>query len=126
MVASCWLLGACQHRERAAADLAAPQPTAPSSPAPQRPDGRGQIRIAITADGFLPERTHVTVHEPVTLTVTRLVENTCAKELVLEQFGILVALPLGEPVTVQFTPTEPGPIRFTCTLNGVAGEIVAD
>jgi plastocyanin domain-containing protein len=93
---------------------------------PQRPDGRGRIRIAITEDGFSPQRTHVTVHEPVTLTVTRLVADTCAKELVLEQFGILVPLPLGEPVTVQFTPTEAGPIRFTCTLNGIAGEIVAD
>jgi plastocyanin domain-containing protein len=93
----------------------------------QRPDDRGRIRIAITANGFVPEETRITVGEPVTLVVTRLVHQTCAQDLVLEQFGIETPLPLGVPVEVRFTPLEPGRVRFVaCPINWVAGELVAE
>jgi len=89
--------------------------------------GERRISITVTADGFVPTSSRVTVGEPVTLVVTRLVEQTCAKDLVLEDYAILVPLPLGEPVQVHFTPTRPGRIRFTaCAINMVAGEIVAE
>jgi plastocyanin domain-containing protein len=89
--------------------------------------GERRISIAVTAEGFMPERSYVTVGEPVTLVVTRMVEQTCAKDIVLEDYAILVPLPLGEPVQVHFTPTRPGRIRFAaCAINMVAGEIVAE
>jgi plastocyanin domain-containing protein len=94
--------------------------------APQHPDGRGRIAITITADGFVPRETHVHVGEPVTLVVTRLVEDTCAKDLVLEQFGVVAPLPLGQPVVVRFTPLDPGRFRFSCVIDTVPGEIVVE
>jgi plastocyanin domain-containing protein len=94
--------------------------------APQHPDGRGRISIAITATGFVPRETHVHVGEPVTLVVTRLVEDTCAKDLVLEQFGVVAPLPLGQPVEVRFTPLDPGRFRFSCVIDAVPGEIVVE
>ena len=88
--------------------------------------GERRISIAVTADGFVPQRSYVTAGEPVTLVVTRLVDDTCAKDLVLEEYAILAPLPLGEPVQVRFTPARPGRIRFSaCAMNMVAGELVA-
>jgi hypothetical protein len=88
--------------------------------------GERRVSIAVTADGFVPQRTYVAAGEPVTLVVTRIVADTCAKDLVLEEYAILAPLPLGEPVQVRFTPARPGRIRFSaCAMNMVAGEIVA-
>jgi hypothetical protein len=88
--------------------------------------GERRVSIAVTADGFVPQRTYVTAGEPVTLVVTRMVANTCVKDLVLEEYAILAPLPVGEPVQVRFTPARPGRIRFSvCEMNMVAGEIVA-
>jgi plastocyanin domain-containing protein len=88
--------------------------------------GERRVSIAVTADGFVPQRTYVTAGEPVILIVTRIVADTCAKDLVLEEYAILAPLPLGEPVEVRFTPARPGRIRFSaCAMNMVAGEIVA-
>jgi plastocyanin domain-containing protein len=89
--------------------------------------GERRISIAITADGFVPERSYATMGEPVSLVVTRMVEQTCAQDIVLEDFGILVPLVLGRPTEVHFTPTQPGRIRFAaCAINMVAGEIVVE
>jgi hypothetical protein len=107
-------LGAC-HRAEPAKRLAL-------SATGERP-----IFIAITADGFVPERSYATMGEPVRLVVTRLVEQTCAQDIVLEDFGILVPLVLGKPTEVHFTPIQPGRIRFAaCAINMVAGEIVVE
>lgn len=35
-------------------------------------------------------------------------------------------LPLGVPVSVTFTPSAPGPIRYACAMDMVAGELVAE
>jgi plastocyanin domain-containing protein len=65
------------------------------------------------------------VGEPVTLVVTRMVEDTCAKDIVIEDYSIPVPLPLGQPVQVQFTPTERRRIRFVaCAINMSTGQIV--
>ncbi|HKO90374.1 MAG TPA: hypothetical protein VJU61_04435, partial [Polyangiaceae bacterium] len=77
--------------------------------------GERRISIAVTAEGFVPQRSYVTAGEPVALVVTRLVDSTCAKDLVLEEYAILAPLPLRESVEVHFTPIRPGRIRFsTC------------
>jgi plastocyanin domain-containing protein len=89
--------------------------------------GERHISIAITADGFVPERSYATAGEPVSLVVTRMVEQTCARDIVLEDFGILVPLVLRVPTEVHFTPTQPGRIRFAaCAIDMVAGEIVVE
>ena len=114
-------LGACRRAD--------PSPT--GSPAARRvglsATGERHLSIAVTAEGFVPTVSYVTVGEPVRLVVLRTVADTCVKELVLEDFGILAPLPLGVPVEVHFTPTRPGRIRFAvCPINMVAGEIIAE
>jgi plastocyanin domain-containing protein len=84
-----------------------------------------RIEIAVTGDGFTPSQARVHVGEPVTLVVTRKVERTCATDIVIKDFAINQPLPLGQPVTVTFTPSAPGPIRYACAMDMVAGELVA-
>jgi hypothetical protein len=114
-------LGACRRSDTVAAGSSADKRVGLSA------TGERRVAITITADGFVPEASHVTVGEPVTLVVTRMVEQTCAKDLVIEDYAILAPLPLGEPVQVHFTPTRPGRIRFAaCAINLVAGELIAE
>jgi len=114
-------LGACRRADPGAAGSAAAKRIGLSA------TGERRIAITITADGFVPPESHVTVGEPVALVVTRMVEHTCAKDIVIEDYAILAPLPLGEPVQVRFTPTRPGRIRFAaCAINMVAGELVAE
>jgi hypothetical protein len=114
-------LGACHRAEPGSTGSVAARRVGLSA------TGERRISIAVTADGFLPERSYVTVGERVTLVVTRRVDPTCAKDIVIEDYGILLPLPLGEPVQVSFTPTRPGRIRFAaCAINMVAGEIVVE
>jgi len=99
-----------------------------------RTDGKSQgdtspserITMTVTADGFVPARTHVKVGKPVTLVVTREVEQTCATDLVIKDYGVNRALPRGETVEIQFTPSKKGPIPYSCAMGMVSGELTAE
>jgi plastocyanin domain-containing protein len=86
----------------------------------------GRIAIAVTADGFVPNKIRVKVGQPVTLVVTRQVERTCAKQIVIKDFGIDVPLPQGQPVEVTITPTKAGPIHYACGMDMISGDLVAE
>lgn len=96
-------------------DHAAPEPAAAQ-----------RIDVAVTADGFVPARTRVKVGQPVTLVVTRKVDRTCATDIVIKDYGISKPLPQGAPVEVTFTPTKPGNIRYSCAMDMVFAELVAE
>lgn len=89
-------------------------------------DSTHPLDIAVTSEGFVPARARVKVGEPVTLAVTRTVERTCATEIVIKEYGINKPLPHGQRVDVTFTPTKPGPIRYACAMDMVAGVLVAE
>jgi plastocyanin len=89
-------------------------------------DSAHPLEITVTNDGFVPARAKVKVGQPVTLVVTRKVERTCATDLVIKDYGVNKPLPQGERVEVTFTPTKPGPIRYACAMDMVAGELVAE
>lgn len=84
----------------------------------------GSIAIAVTEKGFTPAEVAVTHGAPVTLVVTRKTDRTCAKEFVMTAQGIHEPLPLNQPVTITFTPTEAGELRFACAMDMIAGKVV--
>jgi plastocyanin domain-containing protein len=84
------------------------------------------IAISVTEDGFVASGSKIKVGEPVTLVVTRKVDRTCATDIVIKDYGVKQALPKDEAVTLTFTPTKPGPIRYACAMDMVAGELVAE
>ncbi|MFY9943797.1 MAG: cupredoxin domain-containing protein [Desulfobacterales bacterium] len=84
------------------------------------------VELSVTSDGFVPASFKVRAGHPVKLVVTRKVERTCATDIVIKHLKISAPLPLNEAVALTFTPTQPGTIRFACTMNHIAGEIVVE
>lgn len=94
--------------------------------AAERPAAKadGAIAIAVTEKGFEPAEVTVRKGEPVTLVVTRKTDRTCATEFVMKDAKIDQPLPLGQAVTISFTPGEEGEMRFACSMDMVAGRVV--
>jgi plastocyanin domain-containing protein len=81
------------------------------------------VKIAATRNGFEPWRVQARKGVPLTLVVTRTTDETCATEVVLPEYGIERKLPLGEPVTITFTPTRTGELRYSCAMKMFQGVI---
>jgi plastocyanin domain-containing protein len=60
------------------------------------------------------------------VTIVRTTDETCATEVVFPAFEIKRALPLNEPVEVEFTPREAGEIAFACAMDMLRGTIPVD
>lgn len=110
-----------------AAAVPSPKPHRAEGASRQGREGRVQVvTIEVTGEGFLPARVSVKAGRPVQLLVTRKTDRTCATEIVIRDYGILKPLPLGEPVEVALTPKSPGPIRYACAMDMIAGALVAE
>jgi plastocyanin domain-containing protein len=81
------------------------------------------VKITVTKNGYEPWRVEARAGVPLTLVVTRTTEETCATEVVLPEYGIDRKLPLNEPVTITFTPTRTGELRYRCAMNMFQGVI---
>jgi plastocyanin domain-containing protein len=97
-----------------------------AAPRAARQKGAQVVRIEVTGEGFVPARAAVKAGQPVTLVVTRKTERTCATQIVIKDYGVDRALPVGQAVEVTFTPKKTGPIRYACAMDMVAGELVAE
>lgn len=88
-------------------------------------DAKGQrIELSVTSKGFEPTPVKVKKGEPVTLVVTRKTDRTCAKELVLKEHAINQKLPLNEAVTINFTPTKSGELKYGCAMGQMISGIL--
>jgi hypothetical protein len=86
-------------------------------------NGVRTVELAVTDDGFVPSKVKAKKGEKVRLVVTRKTDSTCAKEIVVKDHGINQPLPLGKAVTVEFTPTKSGEIRFACGMDHISGVV---
>jgi plastocyanin domain-containing protein len=84
----------------------------------------GTIAMSVTSEGFVPAEITVKAGESVRLVVTRKTERTCATDIVIKDFGINKPLPLNQPVEVDFTPTQPGRVRYACAMDMIAGVLI--
>ena len=83
-----------------------------------------RIDVSVNDDGFvLGKVPPLKAGTPVTLVVTRTVEQTCAKDIVLKDFGLSVPLPLDKPVEVTFVPRQAGKVHFACAMNMLSGDL---
>ena len=93
---------------------------------PRMVDGVQVVDVEAGA-AFSPSRIRLEAGVPARLVFTRTAENTCITEVKVPAYDVgPVALPLGEPVAVEFTPTEAGDVSFTCGMDMVTGQIVVD
>jgi plastocyanin domain-containing protein len=107
---------------------AAPAAAVKAEPAAARaPTPAAQVvEISVTKAGFVPAEIKVKAGQPVKLMVTRTIDKTCAKDIVIKDYDVKQPLPLNQTVEVVFTPTKPGITRFACAMDMIAGRIVAE
>jgi plastocyanin domain-containing protein len=81
------------------------------------------VKITVTTT-YSPKAIRVKKGEPVKLEFTRVDDKNCGDELVFPKLGIKKQLPVGEPVLVEFTPTEAGELQFACGMDMMRGKVV--
>jgi plastocyanin domain-containing protein len=84
------------------------------------------VEMAVTEDGFVPAEVKVKKGEPLQLVITRKTDRTCATEIVIKDYGIDLKLPLNKAVTVAFTPTKEGNVRYACGMDMISGVLVVE
>jgi plastocyanin domain-containing protein len=81
------------------------------------------VRITVTKNGYEPFRVQATRGKPLTLVVTRQTDETCATEILIPEANVSKDLPLGQPVTITFTPERTGELRYSCGMAMFQGVI---
>ncbi|MFE8605053.1 cupredoxin domain-containing protein [Archangium violaceum] len=89
--------------------------------APAQKGGVRTVEITVTSKGFEPANVTVKAGHTVRLVITRKTDRTCAKEIILDDLGINQPLPLDTPVTLEFTPSESGTLRYACAMDHIGG-----
>lgn len=92
--------------------------------APKEANKGGQtVQMKVTDKGFEPAAVTVKKGEPVTLVITRTTEQTCATEIVIDDYGVNTKLPLNKAVTVTFTPKTAGDLKYGCAMGKMIGGV---
>jgi plastocyanin domain-containing protein len=85
--------------------------------------GVQEVEVVVQG-GYTPDRIEVRRGHPIRLTFIRRETNPCTEQVVLSDFGISRALPVGDRVAVEFTPDRAGEFTFHCGMNMVRGTLV--
>lgn len=85
-----------------------------------------RVTVEVTQDGFVPKEIPAKVGQPITLVVTRKTDLTCAKQIIFADLGVEKELPMSQAVEVTVTPTKAGDLRFACSMDMVAGNLVVE
>lgn len=92
---------------------------------PRMESGVQVVEVTVGPGGYQPREIPLQAGVPARLVFTRTTDQTCATQIKVPAFDIgPVDLPLGEPVTVEFTPAEAGDFTFTCGMDMVSGSLV--
>jgi plastocyanin domain-containing protein len=86
----------------------------------ERADGK----VLVGELGYEPARVSLRAGRPAEITFVRTTEKTCGTEVVFPSLNITRALPLNEPVIIEFTPAKTGEIAFACGRNMLHGTVV--
>jgi RND family efflux transporter MFP subunit len=96
----------------------------PSSIQLDTPAKAQSAKIVVNEQGFEPAKIALRAGIPTRLTFIRTTDKTCATEVVFPSLKIRRALPLNEPVQIEFTPAKTGEIAFACGMNMLKGVVV--
>jgi plastocyanin domain-containing protein len=91
------------------------------SDAAAKPPLANKVTMAVTDKGFEPADLRVKSGEPVELTITRKTADTCATEIVIDEYDVKATLPLNEAVVVKFTPAKTGTLKYGCAMQKMIG-----
>ena len=75
--------------------------------------------------GYAPASLELTAGVPARLVFTRTVDSDCSSQIQIPTMGVPVTdLPMGEPVAVEFTPTQSGTFEFVCGMDMQRGSLI--
>ena len=103
----------------------APSGTGVASTRP--PSGTAGVQTALVTlsdKGYDPAKLSLRANVPARITFVRTSDKTCGMEVVFPTLDVKRALPLNEPVTIEFTPQKSGEIAFVCGMNMLRGTVV--
>ena len=104
---------------------AAPETSGEEVAATLTADSVQVVQITVGPEGFDPAKLTLEAGVPARLVFTRTTDSTCAKQVQIPAFEIeKTDLPLNEPVSLEFTPTEAGTFTFACGMDMLKGAIV--
>lgn len=100
-------------------------PPTPVLVEPELVGGVQTVEIEAGPLGYEPRAVRLEVGVPARLIFTRTVESACSSQVTVPAFGVSATdLPLGEPVAVEFTPTESGDFEFVCGMGMQRGSLL--
>jgi RND family efflux transporter MFP subunit len=98
---------------------------APSAPGSDGGNGSVQTaKIVVNEQGFEPSKVTLRMGAPVRITFLRTTDKTCATEVVFPSLNVKRALPLNQPVVIEFTPEKANEITFACGMNMLRGTLI--
>ncbi len=83
-------------------------------------------KVVVNEKGYEPAKVTLRTGAPARITFLRTTDKTCGTEVVFPSLNIKRALPLNEPVAIEFTPQKTGDIAFGCGMNMLKGFIVVE
>ncbi len=87
----------------------------------------GAQEVAVTVKGgYTPDVIVVQKGRPVRLTFTRQESSACSEQVLFPDFNKNAALPEGKPVTLEFTPDQPGEYGFQCQMGMLRGKLIVE
>jgi hypothetical protein len=107
-----------------AAPAAVPAPTVAAA-APSVASAPGKIALTVTEEGFVPDRIPAKKGKPLTLSITRKTDHTCAREIMFQGQDGKTPLPLGKTVDVTYTPKASGELKFGCAMGMMVSGVMA-
>ena len=97
----------------------------PASPSEARGREPAQTaNVVVSEQGYEPARVNLRAGTPARITFVRTTDKTCGTEVVFPSLKITRALPLNEPVVIEFTPAKGGDIAFACGMGMLQGTVV--
>ena len=114
------------ERERLGLRPSAKTPGATPGPSS---DGRSRepaqtAKVVVSEQGYEPAKVTLRAGTPARITFERTTDKTCGMEVVFPSLNIKRALPLNDPVVIDFTPVKSGDIAFACGMNMLHGTVV--
>lgn len=83
------------------------------------------VEISVGPAGYEPSAIEIQAGVTTRLVFTRTAGAGCAEQVQIPDLGVeKTELPLGEAVTIEVTPEQPGTYRFACGMNMVRGTIL--
>ena len=115
------------ERERLGLRPAAAMPTgagAVAAPPVATAPGVQTAKIVVNEQGFEPSSVTLRAGTAARLTFVRTTDSTCGTEVVFPSLKVKRALPLNEPVHIEFTPARTGDVTFACGMDMLKGIVV--